>query len=1010
MSYSPVPDTELPAPQFLILRASAGSGKTYELTRRFVQLYLSEHVPRTSLANIIAITFSNNAANEMKERILEWLKGAALKEDWAIKGLTEVLRMKPDEITKRANEKIEELIDHYQELQVRTIDSLMTGLFRATAIEQGLSDVFEVSFDKDRVFEYAFDLFLRKATDAEELKEQIYHAVDLISEAAGAYPWNPADRLLTHFKGLFEKVSSLGLAPAEVACLEGVDPELVDRVCEAICALHEFAKNSGLQLKANVTWWDRVLKAAQDRDITTVVKSFRESVPFKKGESYQEALERFQEIKDLVREVTFQWAGSYWFPYVEAYRAVEETLEEVKRSEAIVFLEDIGLKLGQYISQHQVADLYFFLGEVLHHWLIDEFQDTSPVQWQVIRPLIENALAEGGTFMLVGDIKQAIYGYRNADFRIMKALQESSHALPVEADVQTLQTNRRSSPEIVEFSKRVFEQLQETEEPKLDLYREAAREVGLNRIEQQAHKDNPRGYVETLSLEQEQLSRTVPELIKDLTERGFTYSDIAILAPKNEHILEAVSILNQHGIPVFSFSSLDARRTKTVKELIGLLRFLDEPVNDMAFGEFLLGEVFHRATGIHRQEIESLIFEAKTSERPLYKAFQERFPDRWDELFSSAYKLVGYLPLYDLLVHIYEVFGLLERFPEEEAALVKVLEVALEAETMGISSAGEFIDTMVFAPAEAGLWDIKPTASVDAVQAMTIHKSKGLGFRVVILLMYPGSRRAGGRDNHRQYYLASDNSGVFIYKITSDLSQRHDSLKRLYEETSFLEAANDLNLLYVGLTRAEEQLYVLKIYKQEKHLKEFPLSVVPEVPAPAGGRPPRQGLKEKKKVRQILPELIPSVSPTETEDQQIQYMERKRGEEMHALLAEVKYLQDLDKLHEHVSLVYASEEDLERLKHCVNNFREYFEQRPSREVFTEIELVAPDGRTVRVDRLVVDPDVVTVVEFKTGSPAEAHQSQLRRYLSVVRTLYPDRSIQGCLLYLDTGQEQVIEIS
>ncbi|HDY70484.1 MAG TPA: hypothetical protein ENH50_02330, partial [Nitrospirae bacterium] len=195
-------DTDLRFPHFMILRASAGSGKTHALTRRFVQFILSGKIHGNDLKNILAITFSNNAAKEMKERILDWLKalyfGQREKLD-QIKGIITITpaggETTPEEtrLMEKAGEAIERILDNYSDFRIRTIDSFMATIFKASSVDLGYTQDVEIVMNTRSSFEYAFELFLRGVREGERKEALLSEAIYKIMESkpgTSAYPWD----------------------------------------------------------------------------------------------------------------------------------------------------------------------------------------------------------------------------------------------------------------------------------------------------------------------------------------------------------------------------------------------------------------------------------------------------------------------------------------------------------------------------------------------------------------------------------------------------------------------------------------------------------------------------------------------------------------------------------------------------------------------------------------------------------------------------------------------------
>ena len=496
-------------------------------------------------------------------------------------------------------------------------------------------------------------------------------------------------------------------------------------------------------------------------------------------------------------------------PCVKAFQAFIETVDMVKRQQGKVFIEDINMQLGKYLCLSIVPDVYFRLGETIFHFLIDEFQDTSRAQWQNLLPLIENSLSQGGSLFVVGDTKQAIYGFRNADYTIMKGLEKTNPFPSAEHAVMELDTNYRSKKRILEFNERVFKE-------KLvgnDEYKEAGDRSGLTEYVQKSREDmDGDGYVEVSLYERNDEEPTererIQELIAELRTRGYRYGDIAVLTQTNEDAVSATTWLNEKETPFISYSSLDVRRRKITGEIIALMNFLDSPTDDFSFGTFILGDVFINAIVRDHSSIGSEMREfcfTHKKDPPLYKAFQEKFNCLWDRYFDGLFKAAGFLPLYDLVTEVFATFSVFENMPEEESALIKILEVVKDFEGGGFNTLKDFLETALDDQKGESEWDMAVPKNIDAVQVMTIHKAKGLGFPVVIVLLYEVRNRGF------EYIVEDKGETVCLLKINKTTAACDETLQSLYDKERMSEMVNRLNSLYVGFTRPERELYVIGV-------------------------------------------------------------------------------------------------------------------------------------------------------------------------------------------------------
>ena len=435
-----------------------------------------------------------------------------------------------------------------------------------------------------------------------------------------------------------------------------------DRIEAAVDDLEGIIRESGL-VRSRASSYEMIRNAVKTGRFPDLVGKGMKMPPVCKPnsrdnqEAYHQVLQRWQTLADLGVKYARLYACAYYTPYLRTYEGFSGILERVKRHEGKIFIEDINKKLAEYLSDERVPDVYLRLGEAIYHYLIDEFQDTSPIQWQNLLPLLDNSLSQGGSLFVVGDTKQAIYGFRDADYAIMKGV-EAHNAFPSALHhVEELHTNYRSDEAVVAFTEHVFQR----KVPEWDEYRAAARETGLLDYKQKVKKERSgRGYVQTCLLE-----RNDPEpqerdklyaLLEGLTKRGYHYSDITILSSKNSDVIRITTWLNARGIPFLSYSSLDIRKRKITGEITALLNFLDSPLDDLSFATFLLGDIFHavlkerRQGGVERAKLHDLCFRHRKHENgPLYKAFQAEMGGLWDAYFDRLFRSSGYLPIYDLI-------------------------------------------------------------------------------------------------------------------------------------------------------------------------------------------------------------------------------------------------------------------------------------------------------------------------------------------------------------------------
>ena len=1105
-----VKDIALRFPNAVLLKASAGSGKTHALSLRFVQFLLSAAVGKNDPANILAITFTKNAAREMKTRILKWLKDCYFEDKKEAGQVLDVVSLSPRALAGRAEEVLDNILTRYTDFQVETIDSFMASIFKASTLDLGFPPYFEIVLDNSELIEYAFNRYLRKVRPGSKDGETFREITDLILASQGAnayYPWDPTGQILDRLKSLYAKLAAQKGEPAREN-FEKPRATILKKIEAGVKKLQSLIDESGLEPNPRSGFFTKVEPAVSSRKFSDLIGASFKTIPVKKaGKSAPsgavEKIERaWKQLESSVNEYRYLYAREFFHPYLMAYESFAETLEQVKRRQQTVFIEDINKRLAGYIDQMIIPDIYFRLGDRIFHYLVDEFQDTSPIQWTNMLPLIENSLAVSGSFFAVGDTKQAIFGFRDADYRIMKEMEEraAEYFGSVEIDVRELDKNYRSFEKILEFTRGIFpKKLNEFDDCRRINEGEAGsgekadgaesgggdgaeREGGagnkkpLYEFEQEViEKNRGKGFVNVVVLEKgggageeeaearaeaadtaeaeaDEAEDEVPEKaeiqrrVEELLARGYKYSDIAVLTYRNDSVVNVASWLNEKDIPFIPYSSLDIRTRKITGELMALLRFLDSPPDDLSFSVFLMGGVLR--TKMEQDGVAAppgqwndFLFDCRRKEkRPIYVAFRSRYPQLWERYFDRSFRSVGYYPLYDLVTLIYRVFNVFELFPDEEATLAKLMESIKDFESMGRNDLREFLKYAEQgaegpwgggwrggARAAAGsgqeaAWNIDVPLDIDAVKIMTIHKAKGLGFPVVILLIY------GEGYKSPEFFVDADDKSVSVYKINKGLADAHQELKRIYEDARLRDDVNRLNTLYVALTRAKEELHVVGVKSKSKKPK-YPFDLIED------GRLGEPQPKVVEKAVPALPEatMLRFAKPFEiaaNPRSALNFENIRRGILAHEILAGLEYVRggsagweceiagviqkirprEWEKaLYENVGRAVAA-----YFGEAGSSLGEYFEEREGRRVLREFNYCDAGGNVYRMDRVVLDADAVTIIDFKTGFVSEKEKrerrdaedrQQMREYIKIIKEIYPGKRVRGILARIDEKQAE-----
>ncbi len=1036
-------DSKLIFPHVLLIDASAGSGKTETLAHQYIQFILSDKIKNNDLANILAITFTNNAAREMKQRIMKQLKILALdKEDSEEKErIYALFDLKPENVRARALRAIESIISRYSDLHIQTIDSFMNRILRSSAEEMGMPPDNDVTEDYADLTRQAMDSLFAGFGTAIPFAE-IESFLDLFNQSQpGKFYFDPSDMIQQQFIAFLIQEGKVRQEIEFTDAAAAARQKFLD-LYELYQKIFKLAPGTALMAHTREGLADGNFDFFKTKFFDGFSREFcglqqRSFKALMEKEGGPELVERLraggQEFIDLVSLAKYE-------AYGPLYRRFKIALEAVKRWSETIHFDDINKKLSVYIKREIVPEIYYRLGDVLYHFLLDEFQDTSQVQWENIKPLLHEAYAKGGSLFAVGDMKQAIYMWRKADYRIMWELvrcirgELGADCLPASvrnnARIIPLKYNYRSGGQIMDYVDSVFKKrLKEFIPDLLPVDR-----TGLTEYEQKVPENKRNeGYVRSIIIpasEETPEKEVLIRVLKDVVAR-YPLRHIAILTSRNEDVERIVAWLTEAGIRAASLSSLDIRKRKIIMELVSLLQFLDAPIDDLSFASFITGEVFLRQAreidpGVDREAVFDMLLEKtlKDKDAQLYTYFREREPFRamWEKYFNDLFRFVGYYPLYDLVAEVYKKFDLFINFPDETGFLVRFLESITALESQGLGDIKDFAG-LVNEEGQGSVLSILLPDYVDAVKAMTFYKAKGLGFPVVINLIYESDRKPGN-----MFYDHQENRLLIRY-LSKGMAGCDTHLSELYSEAILDGRIQDLNVLYVATTRAKNELYnlVVRKIKQEDPAK----TAEPKSKKPIAVdlfEATEIGKKEKKAadktVRAPLSVAIPRSTiyePVKEEDKNwsvARSLESQKGDLFHEILAGIEYVTDDIELVVTGLTAKALAEarlalDPDDIKTALLIFlndpavKPWFERKKSREVLREAEFVNDEGSLYRMDRVLIDTDQITLIDYKIGHKLAFYSRQMKQYQKILKAIYPDRKIASFWAYIDTARVEEV---
>lgn len=1095
-------DMELRFPHIFSVEASAGSGKTYTLTLRVLQFLLSGNIPDNKPANILGITFTNNSAKDMKRQILDKLKSLSIggldkKTADYISDITTFGELNPAEAAERI---IDGILSNYHDFQIRTIDSFTSKILKASALEIGLPPDFEISTESHAVINYAVESMTESANKA--LLEEFLDMLNR-NQTGGGIDFNPVKSIKDRMKYLLETESNYNCDFSfDFSFKERLDENL-EPVIKGMKNLLEEAERQGLELKGNFKQEsvDKIKNYLSRKNYFKLV-SERKGFPYKKqktsagGRDYSK---EWNELSDCFNEYLPDITKLKNLPYLTLYESFKDKLTEAYKILGLVYLSDINKKLSRFLIESSVPEIYFHLGNVIYHYFIDEFQDTNKVQWQILKPLIEESLSKGGSLFTVGDLKQALYGFRGADYKIMKSLlDDGGKSFPSSKEFKSvsLKTNFRSDKVLVDYVNSIFKKdikdkaesvgdpagfltySQDTPEDEtgkkincggyysteiFELKTDAGENENKDKIQEMQEmqdQDNPsdepspepselsesseplepaESSESSVSLEPlDLIEERLIEIIEDLKFRNYNLGDIAVLAQKNKYLEDIAGRLIDKGYPVVAQSSLDIRSRKVIKEIELLLNFLNYPIDDFNFGCFILGDIFQKvlngySKNYSKNMFEKFIFEANLKNaKPLYVIFQDQYQGPWNEYFEELFNKTGYLPLYEIVLNIYNIFNLTENFSYESAYLAHFLDTVQFIEKRGSANLNDLTELMSSkSDYSSELFSIELPEVKDALTLLTVHKAKGLQWKAVINVFFAEenyalkSSESNSRSNkgfNKNDFPASvekngGGSSLDLFYITKQIASKSDYLESIYNEAAKDENISDLNMFYVALTRAEHEMYNLIISKKGCALSPSSAGVKPfmERDGKTGGEKENNEKKDNERIGLNCGYCVLGFESAIKTGRQ--YLSIKRGDFYHAVLSEIKYDEDfenLDALIEKYMVLFkfkADKTDIKDIKEKIKKIKEngsllkLFDKKIY-EVFTEKEYLSAAGSVYRMDRVSMSKESgeICILDYKTGDmnkeEEESYKNQLDIYKSVLSSIYKDKKISAVIYNID----------
>ena len=1047
---------------FKVYQASAGSGKTYTIVKEYLSLCLESKASTARYSQILAITFTNMAANEMKAKItsqlIDIINSNPNEEATGMEAtLMEELNLDRGQIKENAKELFIKIIHNYSDFCICTIDAFVQKLARSFAKDLNLPTQFNVSIDEDEVADAITERI------GEQIKTDNKYLIKVLEDYSGRKFDNEKSPKIAGNIRDFVKVlfSENAYQKSEQNQFEDVTQykEAHDfihgkmHVFEAQCEqfvkrFDEFlAQNSLTSNDFNGKSRSACLnfhKKIQKKEYGTISESLDKIV---RGDAnwYSKELKRHEELDaefhtvflDFVRQYK-EHVGTYLFYKSQlgklslyALRSkIKSELEAYIGEEQIVHISEFNKRINKVMGDFSVPFIYERLGEHFKHLFIDEFQDTSVLQWQNLLPLLDNSLSNKNMSMVVGDGKQSIYRWRNGEVGQITSLPEIyekpegnaifqgyERSLINNFNFNELKTNYRSLENVIEFNNDFFRFCVENNKAFLSgdcrkVYIEKNDQYDKEVTIKQEFHHKDKGYVQVELLDpnddDEVMLGRIKELIEEALDKGFTKSDITILVRKNKTGSLIASYLNENGIDVVSAESILLKTSNKVLSVVSTLDYLIHGENPAVVATMLY---YWDAT--HREGFDGTVDGIFDQAQQIAKGdigIEDVLglePEALKQLLSRSYSL------YDLCSAIIRLFGF---NTVDDTFLNFLLDTVYKWQSANEASIKGFLE----------YWDSKKdrlavaSGSNDAVNIMTIHKSKGLEYNVVICPFVvddlddkkPSTLWIKPQDLG---FEPIPNIEKVQFTLTKDSATWSDEAMKLANKENAKVRLDNLNLNYVAFTRAVQRLHILA-YKA-KDLTKSPLNAFLEGHPDHYGDPDTRKVELKKKKDNEVTEFMHESSASEWfnkisidpnpsmfwihPDDKMSPVEW--GTFVHQTLSEVQHNDDFDcalRPHLDAGVIDQATADMLRAKfqQMVRHplISEAFS--PHAKVKNECEILLADGNILRPDRYAELPDKIYLLDYKTGKPDSEHHRQLNQYREVLKKMVK-KPIEAYLVYL-----------
>ena len=1026
-------------PSFSIYDASAGSGKTYALVKEYLKIILVSK-KNDAYRNILAITFTNKAVHEMKSRIvgnlLEFTKDTPNeKATDLMEVLSGEIQISVSEIQTKSKQIIKHIIHNYAAFDISTIDKFTHKVIRAFAHDLNLPMTFEVTLDTENLLTEAVDAIIAQAGEDDVLTKLLIDFTmqktdedkswDISREIleTGRLLLNENNREeITHFqdKSITEFIEIKNKVAKACKVIDKENGELA----KSLLALID---TKGIDIKSfSAGHFPNHLNTISVEKFNPNNKTYHEFEDIKINKAAKDKLE----IEAIIPELLSVLETIYTkFEKREFYNAflknitplsllntVSNELAKIQKEQNVLSIAEFNAIIYNEIQNQPAPFIYERLGERYQHFFIDEFQDTSEMQWQNLIPLIDNATSseiegEKGTLMIVGDPKQSIYRWRGGKAEQFIELSKGKNPFNnPQLELFKLGTNYRSYSQVIDFNNKLFYYLS-TEFTNLDyqdLYENHSRQeenskkggyVNISFIPKLENSSEDEDALDKI----EQYLQATLKTIEKVKNEGFEYQEIVILTRKRAQGTAVANYLIENNTPIISSETLMIQNSTDVQMIINVLRYLNNSSDIEAKASFLLYISNQVQSGMPVHD-----FIAKGKEKSIENEF-EAWLSEFD--ISLSFQDIRKKSLYEAVEIIVSKF--LSPTLSGNSYVQYFIDIVLERDVRNQAGIADFLN---YWNKNKDKFSIPSPEGKNAIRIMTIHKSKGLEFPVVIM---PFADEDYARKPKDKLWLDAEQETFGLPKVLIDNSSSVENFGEdaatVFQEKKQEELLDNINVLYVALTRAEEQLYVISQYLEPNKEGKYPYNtasffieylIAIEVYNPSVLEYEFGNRIKLSKVISVTDETntIPIISQV-LDPKNIKIAQREAlmwgthqqeaieyGNIIHEILSFVKTASDIDlavlkAIENGLITITQKEVVLKSIQEIVNNkeLESYFST--DNEILNEQAIIQKEGKTIKPDRMVLTKNKeVYLLDYKTGTHNQKYQLQLENYQNAIEKM------------------------